>query len=230
MSGNINAIRTEFAALRYEGMIQNGTLEILGASFVASAPTIFGIPNYDYISRELKWYMSESLNVNDIPEGAPAIWKQVSDEDGFINSNYGYLLYSDENHRQFDQAAEHLIQDQNSRRAVAVYTRPTIHNEWNVNGMSDFICTNAVHYLIRDGVLDVIVQMRSNDAIFGYRNDYAWQRFAQAHMVEVLNSHGISVLPGRLFWQVASLHIYERHFHLVDEFMQTGNYLGAVKL
>lgn len=228
MTGTVKSIRAEFAALRYEDKIQEGTLEIVGASFLADQPTIFGIPNYDYIQRELQWYMSESLNVNDIPGGVPQIWQHVSDSDGFINSNYGFLLYSDENHRQFDQAAEHLMRHNGSRRAVAVYTRPTIHNEWDVNGMSDFICTNAVQYLIRNGELEVVVQMRSNDAIFGYRNDFAWQRFAQSHMVETLRSHGITVVPGKMTWQVASLHIYERHFHLVDHFIETGDVLGQV--
>jgi thymidylate synthase len=227
---SVRDIREEFAELRAAGKIHNGTLEIVGASFIADSATIFGIPNYDYIQRELQWYMSESLNVNDIPDGAPQIWQHVSDADGFINSNYGFLLYSDENHRQFDQAVEHLLQDHNSRRAVAVYTRPTIHNEWDVNGMSDFICTNAVHYLIRNGELEVVVQMRSNDAIFGYRNDYAWQRFAQGHMCQVLNSHGVPVTPGEMIWQASSLHIYERHFGLVDQFIETGDYLGQVKL
>ena len=225
---SIADIREQFAQLRHDDKVQEGTLEIVGASFIADQPTIFGIPNYDYIQRELQWYLSESLNVNDIPEGAPAIWQSVSDSDGFINSNYGYLLYSDGNHRQLDQAAEHLIQHQGSRRAVAVYTRPTIHNEWDVNGMSDFICTNAVQYLIRGGELHVVVQMRSNDAIFGYRNDYAWQRFAQGHMCELLATNGVFVQPGPITWQVSSLHIYERHFHLVDEFIETGDYLGAV--
>jgi hypothetical protein len=56
-------------------------LEIVNASFVADEPAIFGSVNYDYVARELKWYKSQSLNVNDIPDGPPAIWQQVSDPD-----------------------------------------------------------------------------------------------------------------------------------------------------
>ena len=52
--------------------------------------------------------------------------------------------------------------------------------------------------------------MRSNDVIYGYRNDYAWQQ-------EVLSrlSQDLSVKIGQIVWQVQNLHVYERHFKLV---------------
>ena len=49
----------------------------------------------------------------------------------------------------------------------------------NCQGMSDFICTNAVSYMIRDDELISVVQMRSNDVVYGYKNDYAWQKWMQ---------------------------------------------------
>ena len=73
------------------------TIELVGASFIADEPSIFGKLNHDYIERELEWYLKQSLNVNDIPGDVPQIWQDVSDRDGFINSNYGYLVYSKEN-------------------------------------------------------------------------------------------------------------------------------------
>jgi thymidylate synthase len=68
------------------------TVEIINASFEADKYFIVREPNYDYIARELEWYESQSLDVNDIPGNTPAIWKAVSDKDGKINSNYGYLV------------------------------------------------------------------------------------------------------------------------------------------
>lgn len=212
----------------------NGTLELVGESFIASEPTIFGKPNEDYIERELEWYLSGSLNVNDIPGGAPRIWKQVATPDGEINSNYGFLFFSEENGLQLDNVVKHLLADPLTRRATAVYTRPTIHQDWNRDGMSDFICTNAVQYLIRDGRLDVIVQMRSNDVVFGYRNDYAWHKYCQQVVLDDLNYHRDriwdgdvdEIRPGRIIWHAASLHIYERHFHLLDHFLETGDPFG----
>lgn len=44
-----------------------GNISIVAASFVANRPYILRESNQDYIERELQWYLSESLNVKDIP-------------------------------------------------------------------------------------------------------------------------------------------------------------------
>lgn len=202
------------------------TIEIVGASFIADSDRIFGKPDQSYIDREIAWYNSQSLNVNDIPGGAPKIWQAVSGWDGRINSNYGYLIFSKENGYQYSRALNELLKNPASRRATMVYTRPSIHNDWNVHDMSDFICTNDVQYLIRDGKMHAVVQMRSNDAWAGYRNDFAWQKYVLIKLVEEYNEHIKSDTPrvgiGTIHWQVASLHIYERQFYLLDHFAKTG--------
>lgn len=186
------------------------TIEIVGAAFEANEPTIFGEVNEEYVNREIAWYESESLNVNDLVP-TPQIWQQISDNDGKINSNYGYLVFSSENHNQYKRVREELSLNPNSRRAVMIYQRPTMHYDYNVNGMSDFICTNAVQYLIRNNKLHAVVQMRSNDVIFGYNNDWAWQKYVQLKLAKEL-----MVEAGDIQWSVGSLHIYERHFNLVE--------------
>ena len=52
--------------------------------------------------------------------------------------------------------------------------------------------------------------MRSNDVIFGYKNDYAWQRYVMDKI-----SKKLGIESGFMHWQVQNLHVYERHFHLV---------------
>lgn len=59
------------------------TIEMIGATFEADEPAIFGKPNEDYIQRELDWYKSKSLYVKDIPGGKqeaspPEIWMSVA--------------------------------------------------------------------------------------------------------------------------------------------------------
>jgi thymidylate synthase len=103
-----------------------------------------------------------------------------------------------------------LKYEPDSRRAVMIYNRPSIWTEFDENGKNDFICTNAVSYYIRDNHLQSVVQMRSNDVVFGYKNDYAWQRYV---MDMVANEVDCEV--GTLTWQVQNLHVYERHFDLV---------------
>lgn len=196
-----------------------GTLELTGVSFTADEPTIFSAINDDYVQRELAWYESQSLSVEDFPGGAPKIWRDVAAEDGTILSNYGHLFLSGENGSQFDRVVEHLRREPTGRRAVAVYTRPTVHLEWDWRGRRDFICTSTVTYLIRGGHLDAVVSMRSNDAVTGYKNDLAWQR----HALDLV-ARKVDVPPGAITWQVASLHVYERHWWLLDDFHWTGRY------
>jgi len=187
------------------------TIEMIGATFEADEPSIFGDVNDDYIQRELEWYKSESLYVDDIPGITPAIWKKVASTEGKINSNYGWAIYNHDNGLQYLHVLGDLKLNPNSRRAVMIYTRPTMHNDYNKDGMSDFMCTNAVQYMIRDGQLIAIVQMRSNDVVFGYRNDYAWQKYVANQLTKDL---GLDVEP-KIIWHVGNLHVYERHFDKV---------------
>ena len=187
------------------------TIEMIGATFEADEPTIFGELNEDYIQRELEWYKSMSLYVDDIPGITPAIWKQVADRGGKINSNYGWAIYHKDNHLQYANVLNELTFSPNSRRAVMIYTRPTMWNDYNRDGMSDFMCTNTVQYMIRNDRLVAIVQMRSNDVVFGYRNDYAWQKYVADRLTEDLK---LTKEP-QIIWHVGSLHVYERHFDKV---------------
>jgi len=217
-----------FTSVNREGsmtdLVGNTTIEIVNASFIADEPSIFGEVNLDYVRREEEWYNSMSLNVNDIPGGAPAVWKAVADENGFINSNYGWAIYSPDNgfdelplnennelNSQYGSVVKELRKNPESRRAMMIYTRPSMWLDYNKNGRSDFMCTNAVQYLIRGGKIHSIVQMRSNDAVFGYKNDWAWQK----HVLDKL-ANDLSIPSGNIFWNVGSLHVYSRHYHLVD--------------
>ena len=195
------------------------TIELISASFVADEASIFGTPNQTYIDKEIEWYESESTNINDINEGnePPAAWKYAADPHGNINSNYGHLIYSQKYYGQYWQALDELVSNPDGRRAMMVYNRPSIWAEYNENGKSDFICTNAVTYYIRNNVLHSVVQMRSNDVVFGYKNDYAWQRYVMNKLVKDYNEFvpGNPIQVGQLFWQVQNLHVYERHFDLV---------------
>ena len=189
------------------------TIEIIGASFLADKPAIFGTVNEEYVQKELKWYESESTNINDIygsDREPPQAWQYSANDHGEINSNYGHLIYSEKYNRQFENVIIELHKNPDSRRASMVYQRPSIWHEYNDNGKNDFICTNAVTYYIRNNVVNCVVQMRSNDVVFGYKNDFAWQQFVLNEVAEELNRES-----GDIIWQAQNLHVYERHFDLV---------------
>lgn len=186
-------------------------VEIIGATFIADSGTIVREPNMDYVKRELEWYESQSLYVDDIPGDTPAIWKQVASSEGKINSNYGYLIWSEDNYNQYSNVLNELKNNPDSRRATMIYTRPSIHNEYNYKGMSDFICTYANQFFIRDGKLYSHYIMRSNDAVFGYCNDYYWAKHVHDKLAKDLN-----LQTGDLIWTASSLHVYERHFKFLE--------------
>ena len=210
---NVEAVRILFR--RQLPDPDTGMLEIVNASFIADEPAIFGTPNEDWHARELKWYLSQSLNVNDIPGEIPAIWKQVADKDGFINSNYGWCIFSNENGNQFDNAIEALTRDRNSRQAVMIYNRPSMHKDSTRDGMRDFMCTHCTHMMIRNGQLLYMVNMRSNDAVLGYKGDYAWQKWVYNKAYKLLRVVYPDLTVGPIYWNVGSLHVYPRHHHLV---------------
>jgi len=187
-------------------------IELIGTSFLADEPAILGSPNEEYIARELEWYEDGSLNVNDFPGEPPKIWKEVASPSGWINSNYGHLVYSAANGSQYSNVLSELKYKPDSRRGVMVYTRPSIHRDATRMGMNDFICTNAVNYFVRHDAVHAVVQMRSNDVVFGYRNDFAWQKHVLRQLAEDLE-----VEVGTITWQAASLHVYPRHFYLLEE-------------
>jgi thymidylate synthase len=225
----IKEIREAFVEKLEEADYVNGTIELLGESFIADEDSIFGKVNQDYVDRELTWYLSESLSVSDIPGGAPRIWVEHASNNLEINSNYGYLIFNENNGRQYINVLSKLLADETTRQGTMIYTRPTMHKDWNRDDMSDFVCTNTVQYLIRDGKLDVVVQMRSNDVVFGYRNDYAWQKYVRDMLVKDLRSFDRDIEPGTIYWNAASLHIYSRHYKLVTHYDMTGDPFMAVK-
>jgi thymidylate synthase len=186
-------------------------LEVIGATFIADESSIFGTINEDYVKREIEWYKSMSRNVFDIPGGAPKEWIKCATPEGKINSNYGWMINSEENHRQYSNVLNELLQKPDSRRAIMIYTRPSMWHEYNAGGMSDFVCTNAVQYFIRDHKLVSLVQMRSNDVIFGYKNDFFWQNYVHNSLASDLK-----INIGPIIWHAGSLHVYERHFDLIN--------------
>lgn len=199
------------------------TVEIQNAHFTCDKGWILRKPNYDYARREVEWYRSCSLNVNDIPGETPKIWKECATKKGWINSNYGWMIWSHDNYDQYDKCLDSLLRDNSTRQAVMLYNRPSMQYDATYDGMHDFCCTYAVqcflntvsNYKFR---LKYIVYMRSNDAVFGFNNDYYWHKTVQQTLIEDLKSEGnLDCIADPIEWNAGSLHVYERHFNLLEE-------------
>ena len=129
---------------------QSRTVEIQNAHFEVDKPWIIREPNYEYYKREQEWYLSKSLNVRDIPGDTPKMWLACADKDGFINSNYGWCIFSEENGSQYESCKNKLIADNHTREAIMIYNRPSMQTDYNKNGMHDFMCCQNVQYFINE--------------------------------------------------------------------------------
>ena len=211
---------------------QSKTIEIQNAQFEVDKPWIIREPNYEYFNKELQWYQTESLNVNDIPGGAPKMWKSCGDPLGYINSNYGWMIWSKDNCEQYKHCMEKLIEDPHTREACMIYNRPSMQEEYCKNGMHDFCCTYAVQCFLNEDEnnryhLKYIVYMRSNDAVFGFDNDALWHMHVQENLArdlydKMISTTGVAfpIICDPIIWNTGSLHIYERHFKHLEELIQ----------
>jgi len=106
---------------------------------------------------------------------------------------------------------------------MMIYTRPSIQWEYCKNGMSDYICTNTVQLLIRNNKLHYVLNQRSCDVIYGAKNDLYWARYVHNRALDELKETYPELELGDLIHQVGSLHVYERHFYILDGFIKTGS-------
>ena len=137
-----------------------------------------------YIQKEIEWYDSQDLSVKEIGKHAK-LWFNICTKDDAqeINSNYGYLIYNVKNFSQFDNTLKELQKNPFSRRAIMIYNRPSMHYDYNRNGMSDFVCTLGHQFFIRNNKLISIVEMRSSDMWRGYISDLFWFATVQERLL-----------------------------------------------
>ena len=236
-------INTEQLAVKlHESSVQeNGTKELLHQVFLADKNHIVRKPKEPYQSNELAWFISQSRDIKDLELFAgftPKIWKDIAEVDGTVNSNYGWCCLSKENGNQFENAMKHLKMDKNSRRAIMIYNRPSMHTDWIKNRATtrygnitntnlvdwskdedtyknlrgDFMCCQNNHFIIRDNKLHMTVHMRSLDAVYGYNADYIWFDFIFDKAVQYLKRTYPDLTRGDMVIYADSVHVYERHF------------------
>lgn len=172
-----------------------------------------------YCKKELEWYLSEDLNIKGHVDDV-LIWNQVCDKDGFINSNYGNLVFGKENFKQYQHVLEELKLHPDSRRSLIVYIRPSIWLEYNADGMNDFICTISAQVFIRNNKLIWINTMRSQDSIFGSGSDFYWACYVYNKLYNDLKETYPDLEIGYINWNCGSFHLYERHFELLEKIIK----------
>ena len=146
---------------------------------------------------ELCWYWRGS---DELAHIAPYISRYRREAvDGRILSAYGPRLFGPPPGDQMDRLFALLQERTQSRRAVLqLFDADDLRR-----GAGDVPCTCSLQFLVRDGALDLVAYMRSNDALYGLPHDV----FCFT-MLQEMAARTLGVALGRYCHFVGSLHFY----------------------
>jgi len=208
---------------------RTGNRVLYSVDWLADQHSMIGQVNPDWVRRELAWFNSGSDELSDMEGPVPKLFQACAGWDGKVNSAYGHILFGQgEFLPQPPTIYQRVLNAFTSegfgtRHAVAIISDRDIHDLAYWNGRNDFICTNALNFMIDDDKrLHIIAQMRSMDAVFGYRADYSmWNNLMERMLLDLNKIAGwpssLGVRRGNITFQVANLHVYPRHFKLLEE-------------
>ena len=153
----------------------------------------------DYAEAEWKWYLSENRNINKLGEiygKVPEIWKRMADNNGNVNSNYGWQWGRN---NQIDMVVETLKYKKDTRQAaISIYDGKEISDY-----AFDTPCTYAIQFTILHDRLDMCVTMRSNDLWYGFCNDqYQFSKLQEMISLE------LNIETGVYYHFAHNMHLY----------------------
>lgn len=204
---------------------RTGNKVVYNASWVADKPSMIGKVNEDWVRRELDWFGHGSDKLSDMEGPVPQLFQACAGLDGRVNSAYGYILFNPEAMRvtaygsMYDRVVHTLMTEgKATRHATAIISDRDIHSLAKYKGRNDFICTNALNIMIdAEDRLHINAQMRSMDAVFGYRADWSMWDLLMTMLLESLSIEYPELTRGDIVFQVSNLHVYPRHLALLED-------------
>ena len=159
--------------------------------------------NLKYAKAEWQWYLSGLPNIKMLGEiygKVPEIWKRMANEEGYVNSNYGYQWERGDSHTsQLDNVISLLRNNPNTRQAVISIYDGKEHQDYKL----DTPCTYAIQFTVLNNKLNMCVTMRSNDLWFGFCNDqYCFS------MLQQLVADKLDIQVGTYYHFAHNLHLY----------------------
>jgi thymidylate synthase len=158
---------------------------------------------------EFLWYLSGSNATDQIAHYIPKYWDY--DEDGLVFGGYGPRLRGPTD--QLVRVIDLLRARPSTRRAVIqIFEAQDL-----VQHHEDVPCTCTLQFLSREGHLDLIVYMRSNDVFIGLPHDV----FCFT-MIQELVARSVGVDVGQYIHIVGSLHLYDDKAEDANAFLAEG--------
>ena len=153
----------------------------------------------EYAEAEWQWYLSGDrrvITLGGLYGKVPAIWKRMADEQGNVNSNYGWQW---QRNQQLDYVIGLLkTQPETRQAAISIYDA----KEWE-SYTNDTPCTYAVQFTVLNHKLNMSVVMRSNDLWYGFCNDQY-----QFSNLQMLVAHETGYDVGTYYHFAHNLHLY----------------------
>lgn len=182
--------------------------EVINAVTVIENPTKCIMKNevrnlsYKYMIGEMLWYILAENTYEGSIDKFSSYWKKISNEDGTVNSNYGWCIKSKYGFDQLKYIIELLKKDQSSRQAVIHIKEP--RNIFD-NPTNDVNCTVCLQFIIRENKLYMTTYMRSNDLWLGFPYD-----IFNFTALQIYLSMALKVELGTYTHIAGSLHLYEK--------------------
>ena len=205
--------------------------EVLGYQFKILNPRnrILYVPGRElsvhYMIAELLWYLSGNDSTEWISNYS-SFWSKISDDGKTANSAYGSRIFKphtrvasnvDSNWNQWNYIIQELKTDPDSRRAVIHIRSP--HDSILAN--LDVPCTLSLQFFLRNDKIHMVTSMRSSDIILGLAYDIpAFTIFQELLAVQLTKELGRPIGLGSYTHLSASLHVYERHFKMVEKILE----------
>lgn len=182
--------------------------EIVGAQTIIDMNLpVLSVPErelgYRFMAAEAAWILSGDNRVSTIVPYSKVI-KKFSDDGLTYHGAYGPMIRD-----QLHYICECLHEDPDTRQAVMTIWRP------NPRPSADIPCTVSIQFLIRNGSLHVIDNMRSSDLWLGW--PYDMFNFSMLARYVILYSGLEHLKLGSLILNAGSLHLYEDNWGKVRE-------------
>jgi thymidylate synthase len=162
---------------------------------------------------ELAWYLAGSDDVQFIHHYLRSQPYKDLDVDGVLRGAYGPRLMGDGIDNQIERIIEMLRTKPTSRQAVIqLFDRRDLTDK-----IGDLPCTCVLQFFVREGNLEALVYMRSNDAYLGLPHDL----FCFT-MLQELIARALQVGLGRYIHMVGSLHLYDKHLADAQNYLTEG--------
>lgn len=165
---------------------------------------------------EVCWYLGGTNHAEPVVYYVGKKYEDEIEPDGTVHGGYGPRLFGPGAGNQVHRIIELLRNSPSSRRAVVqLFDRTDVAVA--TQRYKDVPCTCTIQFLVRNDLLHVVVNMRSNDVHLGLPPDV----FAFT-MVQELVARSLGVEPGRYIHVAGSLHLYDEHRPQADEFLGEG--------